>query len=186
MKVEINRLLTTGADVRISTGHSEWCFYHSGADIGPTLKCHIKPSPYGYCGHTSVLVCRAFAGVERPLLLTPDRHLFLLEEAQCARFKLGSLEILRDAPYAGAMYVKGNFVCVSVDKLPGMGLNYVGSSAAYPRLAFGRDRISISTRLLVLMIPEQFGRATQEMLRLQPGERKSKRRQKLQDLAMLR
>jgi hypothetical protein len=149
MKVGINRLVTTGDDVIILTGRCDWHFCHSGqgqgADMGQTLKCHIRPSQHGYCGHTSVLVRRSIADLERPVLLTPNRHLYLLEAAQCPRFRLGSLEILSDEQYAGAVYVKGNFV-YKVDQLLGMGLNYVGSSSEYPRLAFGRDRNCIDTK----------------------------------------
>ncbi len=153
MKVEINRLVSTGREVMCSTGAKSWSFIHKHAHGMKINTLHAIISPKRWIGHTCFCITNA-----RPvdpfhyLYLQPSDHAIPpLPTSEGNPFTRSNqaLQILPSEKYTGLLYVNGIFVMKA--KL-GFGLNYIGPRATYTDIGFGRDRNTLQVSRLTAML----------------------------------
>ena len=170
MKVELNRLLSSGCQVQYWTSDMIWDFQydpdHPGA-AQPTL--HLTASFLEHRSHDTAVVIadpnHAVPGChllqrDRFLLLDPPKAEQLFGGSQPASQPQCSLQLLLGEQYRGRVYVHGTFIMHDrLLNVPGhmqLGINFTGSKQEQIALGLGRDRNSISVPAIFVSLPQLY------------------------------
>mmetsp|Transcript_11159 Transcript_11159/g.20053 ORF Transcript_11159/g.20053 Transcript_11159/m.20053 type:complete len:702 (-) Transcript_11159:1500-3605(-) len=159
MKVEVNRLVVAGMDVRVFTGYSDWLFSHcpiDGSGSGNTV-LFMSPRPCGappvWCPHTSFVIHRRTPAMTDKWPIDTGNFLFLRPSDPANCFRGHTQEVLLSEEHVGRVYVHGIHV-QTFPTLLGFGLNYVGSADTYDTIGLGRDRNSVQLWALIRYLPQ--------------------------------
>lgn len=154
VKIEINRLKCSDANVSYYTSDTIWKFYY---DNNRVLNADIAAHP-SFASGTLIIVKNAPASAYKPsdfLFLFPCTQAISSEPNFKDTRNLSGLDILLCDHTRKRIYIQGIFVMVMEESNVEFGMNYTGP-CLMSKLGIGRDRDSVDLSALLALIPGVF------------------------------